>query len=151
MSDPTFRIGVRIAGTQSAGVLLGQGDTSYTLQLLDPAGTITVGAELVSLGSDGDKPFVPGIPVGRVTSVDRTSTSLTQQATVIGLTNLQTVGVVSVITKMAKQNPKDSLVPTPIPTVTVTAQPVPFTPPIILPSLSPSPGTSASPSPKATK
>ncbi len=102
MSDPTFRIGVRIAGTQSAGVLLGQGDTSYTLQLLDPAGTITVGAELVSLGSDGDKPFVPGIPVGRVTSVYRNFTSLTKQATEIGLTHLQTIGIVSVITNMAK-------------------------------------------------
>ena len=32
MSDPSFRIGVRIARTQSAGVLLGEGDASYILR-----------------------------------------------------------------------------------------------------------------------
>ncbi|MEI6868088.1 MAG: rod shape-determining protein MreC [Actinomycetes bacterium] len=142
MSDPSFRIGVRIAGTQSAGVLLGQGDSSYLLQLLDPAGSIAVGDVLVSLGSDNARPFVPGIPVGRVTGVDHTSASLTQQATVIGLTNLDNVALVSVITKNAKQDPKNALVPTPQPTVTVYVTPAP-----IVPVPSPGVSTFGSPSP----
>ncbi len=147
MSDPSFRVGVRIARTQSAGVLLGQGDSSYTMQLLDPAGTIKVGDVLVSLGSENNRPFVPGIPVGRVTSVDHTSASLTQQATVIGLTNLSNLEIVSVITKPATADPRDGLVPTPIPTVTVYVTPTP----VVFPSGSPTGSPSPTPSPSQVK
>ncbi len=147
MSDPSFRVGVRIARTQSAGVLLGQGDSSYTMQLLDPAGTIKVGDVLVSLGSENNRPFVPGIPIGRVTSVDHTSASLTQQATVIGLTNLSNLEIVSVIIKPATADPRDGLVPTPIPTVTVYVTPAP----VVLPSGSPTGLPSPTPSPSQVK
>ena len=44
MSDPTFKIGVRIAGTQGIGVVSGQGGNKYLLQLLDATGEIKVGA-----------------------------------------------------------------------------------------------------------
>jgi rod shape-determining protein MreC len=147
MSDPSFRIGVRIAGTQSAGVLLGQGDRSYLLELLDPAGTIAVGDVLVSLGSDNNHPFVPGIPVGRVTSVDHTSASLTQQADVIGMTNLDNVGIVSVIVKTALLNPRDKLIPTPSPTVTVYLAPTPTTTSTQTPTLLPTPLPTPVPTP----
>ena len=127
MSDPTFRIGVRIAGTQTVGILLGQGTSRYTLQLLDPAGTIQFGDALLSLGSDNNRPFVPGLPVGSVSFVDHSNSALTQTASVTGYANLNSLGVVSVITSAAKQDPKDSLVPTPNPTKTiyVTATPSP--------------------------
>jgi len=127
MSDPTFRIGVRIAGTQTVGILLGQGTSRYTLQLLDPAGTIKFGDALLSLGSDNNRPFVPGLPVGSVSFVDHSNSALTQTASVTGYANLNSLGVVSVITSAAKQDPKDSLVPTPNPTKTiyVTATPSP--------------------------
>jgi len=127
MSDPTFRIGVRIAGTQSVGILLGQGSNRYTLQLLDPAGTIKFGDALLSLGSDNNHPFVPGLPVGSVSFVDHSNSALTQTASVTGYANLNSLGVVSVITTAAKQDPKDSLVPVPDPikTIYVTATPVP--------------------------
>jgi len=127
MSDPTFRIGVRIAGTQTVGILLGQGTNRYTLQLLDPAGTIKFGDALLSLGSDNNRPFVPGLPVGSVSFVDHSNSALTQTASVTGYANLNSLGVVSVITLAAKQDPKDSLVPTPNPTKTiyVTATPSP--------------------------
>jgi rod shape-determining protein MreC len=127
MSDPTFRIGVRIAGTQTVGILLGQGNSRYTLQLLDPTGTIKFGDALVSLGSDNNHPFVPGLPVGSVSFVDHSNSALTQTASVTGYANLNSLGVVSVITAVGKQDPKDSLVPTPDPTKTiyVTATPTP--------------------------
>ena len=147
MSDPTFRIGVRIAGTQTVGILLGQGSNRYTLQLLDPAGTIKFGDALLSLGSDNNHPFVPGLPVGSVSFVDHSNSALTQTASVTGYANLNSLGVVSVITTAAKQDPKDSLVPVPDPikTIYVTATPVPSA------SASPnsSPG-SATPKPSPT-
>jgi rod shape-determining protein MreC len=146
MSDPTFRIGVRIAGTQSVGIVLGQGSGRYVLQLLDPAGTIKFGDVLLSLGSDNYRPFVPGLPVGSVSSVDHSNSALTQTASVIGYANLNSLGVVSVITAAAKQDPKDSLVPTPDPikTIYVTASPT------ATPSSSASSAPSATPSPMPT-
>jgi rod shape-determining protein MreC len=58
MSDPTFKIGVRIAGTQSIGVVSGQGGNKYLLQLLDATGEIKVGDNLVARGSQNGSPFV---------------------------------------------------------------------------------------------
>ena len=125
MSDPTFRVGVRIARSQSIGVVIGQGDGNFVLQLLDPAGDIKKGDVLVSLGSDGNRPFVPGVPVGRVVSVNDTTASLTQEAVVKGLENLNTLGTVAIITKAAARDPRNALVPTPEPTVTVYVTPKP--------------------------
>ena len=120
MSDPTFRIGVRIARSQSIGVLLGEGDSEYTLQLLDPSGTIEKDDVLLSLGSDNNRPFVPGVPVGYVTSVKNSRLTLTQEALVNSYSNLGSIGVVSVIISSKDGGPKDALIPTPRPTPTKT-------------------------------
>ena len=120
MSDPTFRIGVRIARSQSIGVLLGEGDSEYTLQLLDPSGTIEKGDVLLSLGSDNNKPFVPGVPVGYVKSVKNSRLTLTQEAIVSSYSNLGSIGVVSVIISSKNGGPKDALIPMPRPTPTKT-------------------------------
>ena len=120
MNDPTFRIGVRIARSQSIGVLMGEGDNSYTLQLLDPSGSIEKDDVLLSLGSDNNKPFVPGVPVGYVKSVKNTSATLTQEAIVGSYSNLGSLGVVSVIISSANGGPKDALIPRPMPTPTTT-------------------------------
>ncbi len=120
MNDPTFRIGVRIARSQSVGVLMGEGDNTYTLQLLDPSGSIEVNDVLLSLGSDNNRPFVPGLPVGYVKSVKNTSTTLTQEASVKSYSNLGSLGVVSVIIRVPNGGPKDALIPQPIPTPTTT-------------------------------
>ena len=120
MSDPTFRIGVRVARSQSIGVLLGEGDNSYTLQLLDPSGSIEKDDVLLSLGSDNNKPFVPGVPVGYVTSVNNSRATLTQEARVSSYSNLGSIGVVSVIISSTDGGPKDALIPVPRPTPTKT-------------------------------
>jgi len=120
MSDPTFRIGVRVARSQSIGVLLGEGDNNYTLQLLDPSGSIEKGDVLLSLGSDKNKPFVPGVPVGYVRSVNNSSATLTQEARVSSYSNLGSIGVVSVIILSSDGGPKDALIPVPRPTPTTT-------------------------------
>ena len=41
------------------------------LQLLDGQASVARGDRLVTFGSQGDKPFVPGVPVGEVVAVDR--------------------------------------------------------------------------------
>jgi rod shape-determining protein MreC len=120
MNDPSFRIGVRIARSQGIGVLVGQGDNTYTLQLLDPSGSIEKDDILLSLGSDNNRPFVPGVPVGYVTSVKNTSATLTQEASVKSYSNLGHLGVVSVIIKSTNGGPRDALIPRPTPTPTTT-------------------------------
>ena len=125
MSDPTFKIGVRIAGTQSIGVVSGQGGSTYLLQLLDATGEIKKGDVLVARGSQNGKPFVPGVPVGTVSTVQSNASSITQNADVIGVSNLERIGVVAVVTSPPKNDPRDSLVPKPIPTVTIFVTPTP--------------------------
>ena len=125
MNDPTFKIGVRIAGTQSIGVLSGQGGNTYLLQLLDATGDIKVGDKLVARGSEGGRPFVPGVPVGSVIEVQSNSSSITQNADVEASANLNQIGIVAVVVAPPKNDPRDSLVPKPNPTVTVYVTPTP--------------------------
>lgn len=125
MNDPTFKIGVRIAGTQSIGVLSGQGGNTYLLQLLDATGDIKVGDKLVARGSEGGRPFVPGVPVGSVIEVQSNSSSITQNADVEASANLNQIGIVAVVVAPPKSDPRDSLIPKPNPTVTVYVTPTP--------------------------
>jgi len=125
MSDPTFKIGVRIAGTQSIGVLSGKGGNTYLLQLLDATGEIKVGDKLVARGSEGGRPFVPGVPVGTVIEVQSNSSAITQNADVQASANLNQIGIVAVVVSPPKGDPRDSLIPKPNPTVTVYVTPTP--------------------------
>ena len=119
MSDPTFKIGVRIAGSQDVGVLSGNGTTRYTLQLLDPNGSVKENDVLLSLGSDGNRPFVPGIPVGFVKKVDNSTSSLGKTASVGSYSQLSSLGVVTVVLDAGKGDPHDALVPKPAPVATI--------------------------------
>ena len=130
MSDPTFKVGVRIAGTQGIGVLSGKGGSTYLLELLDATGEIKIGDALVARGSADNRPFVPGVPVGVVTTVQSNASSITQNADVESITNLEKISVVAVVTAAAKGDPRDSLIPKPQPTQTV----------YVTPSPTPSPG-----------
>ena len=125
MSDPTFKIGVRIAGTQSIGVVSGQGGSTYLLQLLDATGEIKVGDTLVARGSQDGRPFVPGVPVGTVTTVQSNASSITQNADVASMTNLEKLSIVAVVITPPNGDPRDSLVPKPRPTATVYITPSP--------------------------
>ena len=123
-SDPSFRIGARVAASQQIGVLTGRGTSSASLQLLDNSSIVKVGDVLLSRGSIANRPFVPGVPLGYVTSVDNSAGAVAQTATVRYYTNFSTLGVVAVVVGGSESNPGDALVPvkprvTPIPTVTV--------------------------------
>ncbi len=127
-SDPAFRIGARIAGSQQIGILSGQGTRKGVLQLLDNTTRIHTGDALLARGSDNGRPFVPGVPIGEITSVSNSPGAVTQTADVKFYTNFSTLGVVAVVVSGASSDPRDSLVPpkphpTPIPTVTIYATP----------------------------
>jgi rod shape-determining protein MreC len=128
MNDPSFRIGVRVAGKQDMGILLGQGDKNYSLQMLSATSSISVGDVLLARGSSGDKPFVPGVPVGRISYVENTVGQLTKEGRVNGFVDLNSLSVVSVVLSAVAGDPGDALVPQaprPAPTVTVFVTPSP--------------------------
>lgn len=130
VSDPAFRMGVRIAGKQTMGILSGKGSNYFDLELLDARGNVKQGDVLLSRGSSGNRPFTPGLPVGTVVSVDDSVGALTKQAEVRPFAELSSLGVVAVIISNKVEDPRDSLVPkapvpTPTPTVTVFVTPSP--------------------------
>jgi rod shape-determining protein MreC len=129
-SDPGFKVGARIAGSQQIGILTGSGNRSASLQLLDNSTTVKVGDVLLARGSVANRPFVPGVPLGYVSRVDNSAGAVAQTATIRYYTNFSTLGVVAVVVSGPTSNPGDALVPqkpqvTPVPTVTVTVTPSP--------------------------
>jgi rod shape-determining protein MreC len=129
-SDPAFKVGARIAGSQQIGILSGRGNRSASLQLLDNSTTVKVGDVLLARGSIANRPFVPGVPLGYVSQVDNSAGAIAQTATIRYYTNFSTLGVVAVVVGAPTSNPGDALVPqkprvTPMPTVTVTVTPTP--------------------------
>lgn len=129
-SDPEFKIGGRIAGSQQLGILTGQGTRKGALQLLDNLTTIKVGDVLLARGSNNGRPFVPGVPIGEITSVDNSAGSASQTAEVKYYVNFTALGVVSVVVSGQGNDPRDALVPskprpTPTPTVTIYVTPSP--------------------------
>ena len=129
-TDPDFKVGVRIAGSQQIGILSGGGSKRASLQLLDNQSIVKVGDILLARGSTHNRPFVPGVPVGVISAVDSSAGSIAQSATVMLYPNFSALGIVSVVLSAGKNNPGDALVPaasapSPVPTVTVYATPSP--------------------------
>ena len=127
-SDPSFKIGVRVARNQSIGILSGQGSNSGILELLDNTAKLKKNDVLLSRGSNNNSPFVPGVPVGIIKKSSDSTNSVSQVADVTFYANLNALGVVSVILSASDSNPGNALIPkapapTPIPTVTVYATP----------------------------
>lgn len=128
MSDPSFRIGVRVAGSQYMGILSGQGDGTFLLQMLSASAKLQIGDSLLARGSSGDSPFVPGVPVGKVNFVSNSVGQLTKSARVSSFADLNSLRVVSVVLAATAGDPGDALVPSPpkpTPTVTILVTPTP--------------------------
>jgi rod shape-determining protein MreC len=128
-NDPDFTVGTRMEKTDELGFTSGQGDRPLRVQLLNGKAKVKKGDRLVTFGSQADKPFVPGVPVGKVVRVDPSGGDLTRTVYVqpyVGFTRLDIVGVV---VQPPRTDPRDEVLPAkpakprPAPTVTVTATP----------------------------
>ncbi|MCT9087629.1 rod shape-determining protein MreC [Streptomyces sp. ASQP_92] len=127
-NDPDFTVGTRMEKSDELGFATGHGDRPLSVQLLNGKAKVNPGDRLVTFGSQADKPFVPGVPVGEVVKVDPSGGDLTRTIYVrpyVGFTKLDIVGVV---VQAPRTDPRDQVLPakprpTPTPTVTVTASP----------------------------
>nr|WP_221501330.1 rod shape-determining protein MreC [Streptomyces sp. SID2888] len=127
-SDPDFTVGTRMESSDELGFASGQGDRPLRVQLLNAKADVKKGDRLVTFGSEADKPFVPGVPVGVVSRVDPSGGDLTRTIYVRPFVAFSKLDVVGVVVQAPKKDPRDTVLPpkpqpTPTPTVTVTVTP----------------------------
>lgn len=110
-NDPDFTVGTRMEGSMELGFASGQGNRPMRVQLLNGKADVHRGDRMVTFGSQADKPFVPGVPVGKVVGVEPAAGNLTKTVEVqpfVGFTRLDVVGVVVV---GPRTDPRDSVLP----------------------------------------
>jgi len=129
-TDASSVVGVRLAGSNEIGEITGTGKSMsgpgmLKLTLFAANAALQPGQQLVTFGSVADQPYVPGVPVGTVESVQNSAGALTQTALVRPFADFTTLGVVGVVVQGPRTDPRDSVLPHPAPkvTVTVTARP----------------------------
>ncbi|WP_210589974.1 rod shape-determining protein MreC [Streptomyces sp. GESEQ-35] len=127
-SDPDFTVGTRMEASDELGFASGQGDRPLRVELLNGKAEVKKGDRLVTFGSQADKPFVPGVPVGVVSRVDPSGGDLTRTLYVTPYVSFTKLDVIGVVVETPKQDPGDTVLPskpkpTPTPTVTVTVTP----------------------------
>ncbi|MEV7974852.1 rod shape-determining protein MreC [Streptomyces sp. NPDC086519] len=127
-NDPDFTVGTRMEGSDELGFASGQGDRPLRVELLNGKAEVKKGDRIVTFGSQNDKPFVPGVPVGTVTGVDPSNGGLTRTLYVTPFVSFTKLDVVGVVVEAPKKDPRDEVLPakpkpTPTPTVTVTVTP----------------------------
>ncbi|WP_406371805.1 rod shape-determining protein MreC [Streptomyces sp. NBC_00647] len=127
-NDPDFTVGTRMESTDELGFASGQGDRPLRVELLNAKAKIKKGDRLVTFGSQADKPFVPGVPVGVVSRVDPSGGDLTRTIYVRPYVSFTKLDIVGVVVAAPKSDPRDTVLPpkprpTPTPTVTVTVTP----------------------------
>jgi rod shape-determining protein MreC len=101
LTDAGTTVGVRMANGQ-IGALSGtaqslSGSAPLKLTLFSASATLRPGEKLVTFGSVGGRPYVPGVPVGTVTSVTTQPGSLTPTAVVTPYADFTGLGVVGVV------------------------------------------------------
>lgn len=102
LTDAGTTVGVRMAGDGQIGALSGSaaalsGSAPLKLTLFDANATLKPGQELVTFGSVGGRPYVPGVPVGTVSSVTTQPGSLTPTALVKPFADFTGLGVIGVV------------------------------------------------------
>ncbi|KQX82605.1 MULTISPECIES: rod shape-determining protein MreC [unclassified Streptomyces] len=127
-SDPDFTVGTRMEASDELGFASGQGDRPLRVELLNGKAEVKKGDRLVTFGSQADKPFVPGVPVGVVSRVDPSGGDLTRTLYVTPYVSFTQLDIVGVVVEAPKKDPRDTVLPSkpkpvPTPTVTVTVTP----------------------------
>lgn len=127
-NDPDFTVGTRMEGSDELGFASGQGDRPLRVELLNAKAEVKKGDRLVTFGSEADKPFVPGVPVGAVSRVEPSNGGLTRTIYVTPFVGFTKLDIVGVVVAAPQKDPRDTVLPAkpkpvPTPTVTVTVTP----------------------------
>jgi len=96
--DASTSIGGRIAASQEIGIVSGTGrQDQLQMQLLDPLAAVEPGTAVVTFGSQGGRPYAPGVPIGVVTEVRGQPGQLTRVALLAPYVDVSTLDLVGVV------------------------------------------------------
>jgi rod shape-determining protein MreC len=110
--DATSSVGGRLSGTSQIGIVSGTGrQDSLTMQLLDPLAVVDVGDVVVSFGSEGGRPYAPGIPIGVVAEMRGTEGQLTRSAILEPYVDISRLDIVGVVLRAPESAPRETLAP----------------------------------------
>lgn len=108
LTDPGFTAGARLTRAGTIGLATGDGRGALSYELVE-GGRIAAGDALLTTGSDT---FVPGVPLGRVTSVSAEPGALVTTAVVRPFVDVSSLDLVGVVTAPPRGTPR---VPLPAP------------------------------------
>ncbi|QMU75529.1 rod shape-determining protein MreC [Streptacidiphilus sp. PB12-B1b] len=111
-TDPEFGVGTRLEGSGEIGFATGQGNGPLRVALLNPQAQVKAGDRMVTFGSQSERPFVPGVPVGTVTRVENTPGQLTRTVLVKPFVSFTTLDLVGVVVQPPATDPRYALLPT---------------------------------------
>jgi rod shape-determining protein MreC len=101
-TDAGATVGVRMTGSGQIGALTGTaasmtGSRQLRLTMFSSGAVLRPGQTLVTFGSVGGRPYVPGVPVGTVSAVTTPPGSLSPTALVTPFADFTGLGVVGVV------------------------------------------------------
>lgn len=111
VTDSSSRVGARLEASNEIGIVRGRGSSEMRLAMLDVRAGVKPGRRLVTFGSQGGAPYVPGVPIGTVTSVQQRPGSVTPRASVRPFVDFSTLDLVGVVVRTPRQDPRDSVLP----------------------------------------
>lgn len=121
--DATSSVGGRLSGSSQIGIVSGTGrQDSLTMQLLDPLALVDVGDVVVSFGSEGGRPYAPGIPIGVVAEMRGTEGQLTRSAILEPYADMSRLDIVGVVLRAPESAPRSTLAPSVSPTADPTEE-----------------------------
>ncbi|WP_046469527.1 rod shape-determining protein MreC [Allosalinactinospora lopnorensis] len=116
LTDGASSVGARLEGASEMGIAHGTArsldeSSSIRFELLDADASVSSGERLVTMGSHGGTPFVPGVPVGTVKEVQDTPGALTRTAEVTPAVDIGSLNIVGVVVSEPERDPRDSVLP----------------------------------------
>ncbi|MFJ8624098.1 rod shape-determining protein MreC [Kitasatospora sp. NPDC093550] len=110
-SDPGFSAGTRLEATGEIGFASGGGDSPMKVSLLNGKAQVKAGDRLVTFGSQSGRPFVPGVPVGKVIEVQANAGQLTKTVLVEPFVQFTRLDLVGVVVVPPRADPRDAVLP----------------------------------------
>ena len=106
LTDPGFTVGARLTREGTVGLATGDGTRAMTYELVE-GGRVAEGDALLTTGS---RTFVPGVPIGRVTSVEPGG-ALVTTAQVEPFVRVGSLDLVGVVTSPPRGTPRVPIPP----------------------------------------
>jgi rod shape-determining protein MreC len=108
-NDASSSVGGRLEASPpgEVGVVDGAGQSPMVLRLFSAQAQVTEGQRVVTFGST----YVPGVPIGEITTVEETPGALERRAQVRPFVDFGALDVVGVVVEVAAGDPRDAVLP----------------------------------------